>query len=129
MAFAKAFGGRSDDALEDVEQAFKLSPRDPQVPYFSGAKAVALFLGGDLEETVRVVNRTLDMRPELVGAIRLKCSALAHLGRLEEAREVLARVLELQPDTSLAALEQAQPYATDQGMRYFLEGMKLAGLD
>jgi len=128
-AFAKAFGARTEDALEDVEQTFRLSPRDPQVPYFSGAKAVALFLGGNLEEAVGVLNRALDMRPELVGAFRLKCSALAHLGRLEEAQEALARVLELQPNISLAALEQTQPYATEEGMRYFLEGMKLAGLD
>jgi adenylate cyclase len=113
-AYAKAFGARTEDALEDVEQTFRLSPRDPQVPYFNGAKAVALFLGGNLEEAVGVVNRVLDMRPELVGAFRLKCSALAHLGRFEEAQEALARVLELQPDISLAALEQAQPYATQR---------------
>ena len=75
------------------------------------------------------MNQILEMRPELMGALRLKSSALAHMGRIEEAQEVLARVLELQADTSLAALEQAQPWATEEGMRSFLEGLKLAGLD
>ncbi len=71
----------------------------------------------------------LEIRPEFMGALRMNASALAHMGRIEEARKALARVLELQPETSLAALEQAQPYATEEGMRAFLEGMKLAGLD
>ena len=128
-ALASAFGARAQDALEDADQAIRLSPRDPQVPYFTNAKAVANFLDGNLEEAMRISNQVLEMRPEFVGAFRLKCSALAHLGRLEEAREVLERVLELQPDTSLAALEQAQPYATEEGMSAFLECLKLAGLN
>ena len=66
-ALAKAYGERTEDALEDVEQTFRLSPRDPQTPYFLGAKAIAQFLGGDFEETVRTLDRMLDMRPELGG--------------------------------------------------------------
>ncbi len=128
-AVANAFGARAQEALEDSDQAIRLSPRDPQMPYFMAAKFVANFLESNLEEAIRIANQTIEMRPEYVGALRLKTSALAHLGRLDEAREILARVLELQPDTNLAGLEQALPYATDQGMRYFLEGMKLAGLD
>ena len=126
---ANAFGARAEDALDDHDQAIRLSPRDPQVPYFMAAKAVTNFLVGDLEETIRTADLMLEVRPEFMGALRLKSSALAHMGRIEEAREVLARVLELQPDTSLAGLEQAQPWATEKGMRSFLEGLRLAGLD
>ncbi len=84
---------------------------------------------GDLEEVIRITNQILEMRPDLLGTLRLNSSALAHMGRIEEAQEVLARVLELQADTSLAALEQARPRATEEGMRSFLEGLKSAGLD
>ena len=124
-----AFGARNEAALEDASQAIRLSPRDSQLPIFLAAQTVAKFHQRDFEEALRLCEEIVEMRPEFVGALRLKSSMLAHCGRIDEAQQVLNRVLELQPDLNLAALEQAQPYATEEGMRLFLEGMKMAGLN
>jgi len=123
-----AFGARAEAALEDADQAIRLSPRDPQLPLYLSAKAVAKFQQRDFQEALQITDQILEMRPEMVGALRLKTSMLSHIGRIEEAQEALKKVLELQPNSSLAALEEAQPYATEEGMRLFLEGLKLAGL-
>jgi adenylate cyclase len=123
-----AFGARTEAAMKDVDQAIRLSPRDPQLPLFLAAKTVALFHQRNFQETLQTCNQVLEMRPEYIGALRLKSSTLAHTGEIEEAQRVLQKVLELQPETSLSALEQAQPYATEEGLRFFLKGLKLAGL-
>ena len=80
------------------------------------------------DEALQHCERVIEMRPEFVGAVRIKCSMLAHAGRMDEARKTLERVRELQPEITLDALTKAQPYATEDGMRLFLDGMKKAGL-
>ncbi|MCP5083170.1 MAG: tetratricopeptide repeat protein [Alphaproteobacteria bacterium] len=124
-----AFGARAEAALEDADQAIRLSPRDPQLPLFLAAKNIAKFQQRDFEGALLISDQILEMRPEFIGALRLKSAMLAHIGRTEEAHEILKKVLDLQPGTNLTALEEAQPYATEDGMDLFLEGMKLAGLD
>jgi len=126
---ANAFGGRFDDAVNDVDQALRLSPRDPQVPYFIASRAVASFVAGNLEDAVKYMSQALRDRPDFPGAYRVKCSALAHLGRVDEAHALMAEFKLLQPDATLANIAAAQPYAKAEHLSYFIEGLRLAGLE
>jgi hypothetical protein len=52
---------------------------------------------------------------------------LAQAGRIDEARAVLARICELQPQISIAWVERMVPYTAAQ-MPRFVEGLLKAGL-
>jgi hypothetical protein len=62
-----------------------------------------------------------------VSGRRIYVASLACSGQLDEARAELARLKELQPELSLAWIEEHVPY-TARRMPQFLEGMRMAGL-
>jgi tetratricopeptide repeat protein len=69
----------------------------------------------------------LQERHGWTGAHRIYIASLAQAGQIDEARAALQRLRELQPNISIAWIEQNVPYTLDQ-MPKFLEGMRKAGL-
>jgi adenylate cyclase len=69
----------------------------------------------------------LQERHGWTGAHRIYIASLAQAGQIDEARAALQRLRELQPNISIAWIEQNVPYTPDQ-MPKFLEGMRKAGL-
>jgi len=70
----------------------------------------------------------LQQRSTFTAGYRIHVASLAQAGRIDEAREALARLRELHPDLSIAWIEHNVPY-TSGPMAKFLEGMRKAGLE
>jgi len=104
-----------------------MSPHDPQNAIFNVALAVAHYLSGRFTEAIAFGRKALQQRAGMTGGHRIYCASLAQAGKIDEARAALARLKELQPDISIAWLEQYVPYSPDQ-MPQFIEGMHKAGL-
>jgi hypothetical protein len=51
------------------------------------------------------------------------------MGRIPEARSLLATIRTEQPHLSLAWIRTTVPYQTPELMERFLDGMRMAGLD
>jgi adenylate cyclase len=75
----------------------RLSPVDPLTWAFKGGLALAHLVAGRYEEAVDWAEAPLHEQPRNASAIRVKLVACAHLGRIEEGRELLQQVLRLQP--------------------------------
>ena len=123
-----AFAGRDREAIEHGEEAIRLSPLDPEMALFLGAIAVAHFTAGRYEEAIE---RSLDaqrLRPGFQGSRRLLCVSLAQVGRLDEARSLLATIRREQPQLSAAWIRANIPYQTPALMERYLEGFRKAGL-
>ena len=74
-------------ACEALEQAHRLSPRDPFLAiYAPTVRYMALFALGRYEETIAVCRETATLHPNHAGAWRLMTVSLALLGREDEAR-------------------------------------------
>ena len=58
---------------------------------------------------------------------RALCSALAMLGRLDEAKAALARFLELSPGYSVESASTSQPFRDEQDAEHYFEGLRRAG--
>ena len=56
-------------------------------------------------------------------------SALAHLGRIGEAREMIARMKAIRPNASIAAVRRAFPFADPAADKHYTDGLRLAGLN
>ena len=128
LGLALALDGRSDEAIDHIDQAIRMSPHDPQNAIFYVGLAVAHYLAGRYTEAVNFGRKSLQQRDGMTGGHRIYCASLAQAGQIDEARAALQRLKELQPNISIAWIEQYVPYTPSQ-MPKFLEGMRKAGLE
>ncbi len=129
LGYALACGGEPERGLQSLEQAQRLSPRDPFLAiYAPTVRYMALFALGSYEEAIAVCRSTSALHPHHVGSWRLMTVSLGLLGRIDEAREALAHTLSLQPDLSLNHVEKNTVFANPSDRSRFLLGLQKAGL-
>jgi TolB-like protein len=129
LGYALACGGQPERGLQSLEQAQRLSPRDPFLALYAPVvRYMALFALGRYEETIAVCRSTAELYPHQVGAWRLMTVSLGLLGRIEEAQKALAHTLSLQPDLSSAHVEINTVFADPADRERFLLGLRKAGL-
>ncbi|HRP77122.1 MAG TPA: winged helix-turn-helix domain-containing tetratricopeptide repeat protein [Rhodocyclaceae bacterium] len=125
--WAMAHADRSDEAIENLKRAIRMSPRDPLNVFYMAGLAAAHYVAGRYSEATRWAQEALRLRPEHLGARRKLCASLAQAGLVAEAEAEMTRLRELQPTLSLAWIRQSVPY-TPGPMERFLDGMRKAGL-
>lgn len=122
-----SLAGQSDQAIMHLEQAFRLSPHDPQSAMFNSYLASAHYLAKRYIVAVGFGRKAVQLRHGMTGAHRIYIASLAQAGQLAEAHAALEKLKQIQPDISIAWIEEHVPY-TPEPMRHFLEGMRKAGL-
>jgi len=118
-----------DSAIEAFERALRLNPFDRLQRGFIGGIAVAHSLAGRYEQALDWSLRALREEPTYPTALRTKAIACAHLDRIEEAREAVRQLLDLQPWNSVARTQQF--YARllgPQAAAIYVEGLRRAGM-
>ena len=121
---------RPEPALDAFHRAMRLSPLDPRIGFTNSVGiALAHLAAGQYEAAVEWADRSLREFPRHRPAICYKVIALAHLGRIAEARAALGRERELDPGLTIAAVKAnyAAALAPDL-LAMFLEGYRKAGL-
>lgn len=82
------------------------------------------------EEAVAWLNRSIELSPNLPVVHFYLAAALAHLGRVEDAREIARAGLELNPNLTIARLRStafSDNAAYLAGRERLYEGMRLVG--
>jgi len=64
----------------------------------------------------------------MVPPMRLKVVALAHLGRLDEVRAELSRLLAINPKLTIAGFREYAHFAAPEVLELYVTGLRLAGL-
>jgi adenylate cyclase len=116
-------------AIEAFDRALRLSPFDPLGFLTAAGFAAAHVALTRFEQAIEWADRALHDQPRFIGAIRIKVIALAHLGRLDEARTELGRLLAVDPRLTIArqrALYAAS--AAPEVVEPYITGLRLAGL-
>ena len=93
-------------AIEAIERARRLSPFDPYAFVYAVNIALAHLAARRFEQAIEWADRALHDQPRLVRAMRVKIVAFAHLGRLDEARAELSRVLAIDPELTIAGFRE-----------------------
>ena len=127
LGMALACDGQSDTAIHQLEQALRMSPHDPQNIFVYTGLAVAHYLAGNYPDAVDFGHKAVQQRPGFTGGHRIYVASLAQAGQIEEARRALDRLKELQPEISIAWIQQNSPYTAGPLVK-LLDGMRKAGL-
>ena len=94
----RALRNQSEPAIEACDRALRLSPFDPLDFFFFSAIAIAHLLAGRFEQAIEWADRALCDQPRFNPTRRCRIAADAHVGRLEEARAELGRLLAIDPE-------------------------------
>ncbi len=120
--------GNYDACRSSVENAFRLSPHDVSRVLWYAGLGIGAFVAGRYQEVVELTTRALREFPNYASAYRQRCAALAELGRIEEARSDLSRVLEIVPNLTIAQVRERIPVRDPQSMEVWLNALRKAGL-
>ena len=121
------FGGYREEALDRLRQAMRASPHDPLTWLWLGWVGATQFSARDFDAAAATWREVIRLRPAYMMAYRGMAGALAHLGRIDEAREVLDRARTLFPEQTPRLLQQERyPWLRPEDYEVRAEGLRLA---
>jgi len=128
-AFAHSYSGNHEEALRRAARARSLSPDDPLGFVYEGSLAVPQFLRGDYEAAVQSGSRAIALNPGFSSSYKTQLAALGHLGRHQQAAEMRARLLTLEPRFSLSQAMERSPIRRPEDRARYADGLRLGGLN
>ena len=123
---AKSVLGHPEETEAHVREALRLSPKDSIAYVWMGFAGLAKACVGANEEAILWLRRSIEANPNFAMSRFFLAAALAHLGRLDEARTVAKAGLALNPAATIQRLRIAGSAILEN--ERILEGMRLAGV-
>ena len=115
------FAGQPNLAIEHYNRSIRLSPRD-RLGVFSLALGTAHFFNKQFDDAAAILHASLDQAPGFAVPYRFLASCYAHMGRLDEAREIVSRLRLITP----VVIPSVIPYRNPEHRELFLSGLRLA---
>ena len=126
-AVTRAWRGESEIAIQQAEQALRLSPFDPMSNIRHMAIAIAHFVSGRFVEAAVAANRAAQGHPRFSPPYWMRAAALVNLGRLDEAKTMALRLLEVQPGFTIRSITEA-PFANREILDALGDALHRVGL-
>jgi tetratricopeptide (TPR) repeat protein len=117
----RVFAGQPDIAIEHFQNYLRLSPRDRMATHLN-VIGEAYFFSRQFDEAAANLLASLDLAPTFPVTYRVLAACYAHMGRLEEARNIVTRLRAITP----AVMEPATRYRNSELRELFLSGLRLA---
>ena len=120
--------GRAEEAVVPLQQAIRLSPRDPRIGVMHARMGRAYLFLRQHEKSVEWSRSAL--RHQNVGwpAAANLASTLGHLGQLDGARRALDDMQRLQTGLTIGFVGDHTPVIHPDYMDHFIDGLRKAGL-
>ena len=117
----RLFAGQHDLAIEHLETALRLSPRGRMGQPLT-AIGTAFFFKRRFAEAEAKLLLGIQDNPGSPISYRILASCYAHMGRLDEARAIVARLRAITPQV----VPNDLPFRNPEDRELFLSGMRLA---
>jgi TolB-like protein/class 3 adenylate cyclase/tetratricopeptide (TPR) repeat protein len=131
IGMAKCFLDRAEETETHINEALRLSPRDTYAYHWMATAGYAKLLIGRDEEAVAWFRRSVEANRNHNLAHLYLAAALAHLGRLDEARAANQAALALNPTFTISRYRAAAPSDNPTFLAQrerMLDGMRKAGV-
>jgi adenylate cyclase len=127
-AVTRAWRGESTIAIEQAEQALRLSPLfDPLSKERHMAIAIAHFVAGRFEQSAAAASRAIQANLRFSPPYWMRAAALASLGRIDEAQAVAQELLRVQPEFTISSITSA-PFANPEILTALGNALRRVGL-
>ena len=127
--WVKVWLGEPDQAVERFTHAMRLSPMDPSLYSMQHGMAHAHFYAGRYEEAITWAKMALRELPDGYAALRIAAASGALAGRDEEAKRLIARLLEIDPALRASNLQNVLgPYRHPEHPAKYADALRKAGL-
>jgi TolB-like protein len=121
--------GEPETAIEHTVAAIRLSPLDPLMFAWQSFTALAQICAGRPDEAVAWSAKSLRGQPDYPASLRVAAASNALAGHLGVAREIMARLRELDPGLRVANLQSVlPPLRRKKDRQVLVEGLLKAGL-
>ena len=117
----RLWAGDPELAIKHFETSLRLNPREQQANPFMGI-GVAHFFARRLDVARAALLRSLQEKPNWVPTYRFLASCYAHMGRLDEAREMVRRLRTL----TNVVVPSAEHWRDPVSREFYLSGLRLA---
>jgi len=125
---ALIFAGRPDEAVANLENAARLSPRDPNFYAVLLVFAWADLVRERYDAALEWARQAMAQPNCGVWGKATLAIVLAHMDRDEEARQALDALLEEKPNMALSFIEETLPFSRAADREIFEDGLRRAGL-
>ena len=112
--WAHLYLGDVDAAIEQFEVASRLNPLDQRIFNVQTGLAYAHFFAGRNEEASMWATTALRQQPDYRTAQFILAACHAMSGRIEEAREICARLMQLNPPPRISRFRDRTPFRRAQ---------------
>jgi adenylate cyclase len=120
--------GEPGTAVPRLEYALRLSPFDPVRFFLYSALAFAEMLLGRHEHAIRWARKSRHENPRFSGNLRLLAACLAHVGRLEEARQIAGEFLAIERGFDLSSFRARWALRDPVALEAHVEDLRRAGV-
>jgi TolB-like protein/cytochrome c-type biogenesis protein CcmH/NrfG len=128
LGIAHTFACDFEHGVQSAKEAIRLSPRDLDKPFWMAAFSFAALAAQRYEEVIEITTTMLRDKPDLPTALRHRAPALAWLGRIDEARQVIDKLLQVAPDTTVSQVRSVFSLGDRAVEEHWLQGLRMAGL-
>jgi DNA-binding SARP family transcriptional activator/TolB-like protein len=125
---AFAYVGDLEEADRRLQRYKKLSPLDPHAYFFDTGMCFVALLTHDHALAADIGRGVSEMNPAFSAACKPYLAALGHLGQVDEANSVRARLLALEPGFSVQKFLATCPFEKNEHRDHYAAGLRLAGL-
>ena len=120
--------GQNEQALEQLDRSLRLNPIDSENSGAEAAKSLALGRLNRFDEACQWASRALTRQPRSMPALRGACIAHALAVRLNEAREMLRRLMEIDRSARISNIRLFAPFTRDEDFELSVKAYRLAGM-
>ncbi len=117
----RAWAGQHDLAIEHVAASLRLSPRERMGTPLE-VMGIAYFFKRQFDEAAAKLLLAIQDNPGHPPAYRVLAACYAHMGQLDEARAIVARLRALTP----LVVRREMPWRNPEDRELFLSGLRLA---
>jgi TolB-like protein/Flp pilus assembly protein TadD len=128
LGLSYAFSGDYDTALPHLDEAIRLSPRDPLLILWYLAKGWAALLTQRYEEAVEFASLAAEANPEFPDIYAVLAAANGQLARADAAQAALDQISRRMPALTTNDERLSRPLKRPEHRELFLEGLRKAGM-
>ena len=127
-ALTLSYLGRPDEALERLQNVWRLNPFDPLNFYFWITSGIAEFVAGRYAEAIAWLSKSRRANPRFIACLRMLAASLALSGDEVEAQAVARDLLAIEPSFRVSTFISWYPLQRKDDLARLEAGLLAAGL-